>query len=219
MTESENSQGMGGRERFVADEDESDDAPADAAARYSGRWAILAVAAIALLMASYAWWHHLQSGRRALAFWRPETALLISRSASVEIVELGPLAEQNSADPDHAADRFGDLPLVALRTKLVERADRVPGLKKVSTILLQDNAFAWEEPVGDCQPSWQYALVFRDSGREATVLISLDCPRVQLLDRGDPVSIRQIAEPLREFLESQFPDATADRSYDEAVAN
>jgi hypothetical protein len=187
------------------DLDTANDAADDDAPRYSGRWAILAVAAMALLMASYAWWHHRQSGRRALAFWTPATSLLISRSASVDIFELGPLPTENSAGADPAADRFGNLPLVARRTKLIERAASVPGLGKACTILLQDNAFAWDEPIDACQPVWQYAIEFRDADRAATVLISLSCPRVKLLNRDATVSIRPIAEPLREFLVSQFP--------------
>ncbi|MGE4104462.1 MAG: hypothetical protein AB7E74_21060 [Pirellulales bacterium] len=193
-----------------SDEDQDDDdLPADAP-RYSGRWAIIAVTLVATLMASYAWWHHRDAGQRALAFWTPETALLISRAPTIEIIELGPLNAEQATDEESAPRRFGDLPLMARRSKLAERAANVPGLGKACTILLQDNAFAWLEPVDACQPVWQYAIEFREDARTATVLISLDCPRVKLLGRDDAVSIRPIAEPLREFLVSQLPSAATD---------
>lgn len=177
-----------------------DDAP-----RYSGRWAIIAVTLLAVLMASYAWWHRRQAGERALEFWGPETALLITRAPDVELVELG--WERRGLTAVDESPRFGSSSLAAVRTKLVRRGESVPGLIKARTILLQDNAFAWDEPPDRCEPRWQYALEFRDGQRRATVLISLECPRVKLVGRGTSASIRPIAEPLREFLVAQFPEA------------
>ncbi len=182
----------------MTDDDFGDDTP-----RYSGRWAIIAVTIIAIGMASYAWWHRRHSGAQALQFWGPETALLISRAPQVELVELG-LDNRGLTARDDVA-RFDDLPLAAVRTRLVEHTENVPGLNKARTILLQDNAFAWEEPAGSCSPRWQYALEFRDGERQATVLISLDCPRVKLVGTDKLASIQPIAAPMREFLETQFP--------------
>ncbi|MBX9790078.1 MAG: hypothetical protein K2Y37_14270 [Pirellulales bacterium] len=181
-------------------EDPDDDGP-----RYSGRWAIIAVTLLAVLMASYAWWHRRQAGERALEFWGPETALLISRAPEVELIELG--LDNRGLTAVDEAPRFGSSSLAAVRTKLVQRGESVPGLNKARTILLQDNAFAWDEPAGSCEPRWQYALEFRDGQRRATVLIALDCPRVKLVEREASASIRPIAEPLREFLVAQFPEA------------
>ena len=181
-------------------EGSDDDAP-----RYSGRWAIIAVTLLAVLMASYAWWHHRQAGQRALAFWGPETALLISRAPEVELLELDRDMRARTTHADRV--RFGGLPLMAERTKLVQHGESVPGLNKARTILLQDNAFAWDGPAESCQPRWQYALEFRDGERRATVLISLDCPRIKLAGRDGTLSIRPIAAPLGEFLVAQFPKA------------
>ena len=182
----------------MTDDDIDDDAP-----RYSGRWAIIAVTVIATLMASYAWWHRRYAGEQALQFWGPETALLISRAPQVRLIELGGDKSGLTARADVA--RFDDLPLAAVRTRLVEHTENVPGLNKARTILLQDNAFAWEEPADSCSPRWQYALEFRDGERQATVLISLDCPRVKLVGSDKTASIQPIAAPMREFLETHFP--------------
>jgi hypothetical protein len=184
-----------------------DEVDADAP-RYSGRWAIILVTIIAVGMASYAWWHRRHAGEKSLEFWGPETAVLISRAPEVELVELVTIdANEPRPRPDKSA-RFGGQPLAPVRTKLVERSESVPGLNKVRTILLQDNAFAWEEPADRCNPRWQYALEFRDGDRRATVLISLDCPRVTLVGSDKTASIEPIAAPLGEFLSAQFP-ATA----------
>jgi hypothetical protein len=184
-----------------------DEVDADAP-RYSGRWAIIAVTIIAVGMASYAWWHRRHAGEQALQFWGPQTALLISRAPDVELIELGEKAVGQPPAPPGDPARFGDLPLAPVRTKLVQRSESVPGLNKVRTILLQDNAFDWEEPAERCTPRWQYALEFRDGDRRATVLISLDCPRVTLVGGDKLASIEPIAAPLGEFLSAQFP-ATA----------
>lgn len=184
-------------------DDMTDDDIDDNTPRYSGRWAIIAVTAIATLMASYAWWHRRHSGEQALQFWGSETALLISRAPEVELVELG--WDRRGLAARDEVTRFGDLSLAAVRTKLMRRAKSVPGLNKARTILLQDNAFAWEEPVDSCSPRWQYALEFHDGERRATVLISLDCPRVKLVGSDRMASIQPIAAPMREFLETQFP--------------
>lgn len=188
----------------MTDDDFDDDAP-----RYSGRWAIILVTIIAVGMASYAWWHRRHSGEQALQFWGPETALLISRAPEVEIVELGLPGQSKPLAAHDESTRFGDQPVEAVRTKLVERNETVPGLNKVRTILLQDNAFAWEEPAESCTPRWQYALEFRDGERQATVLISLDCPRTMLVGSDKAASIEPIAAPLGEFLSAQFPATAA----------
>ena len=176
---------------------------------YSGRWAIILVTIIAVGMATYAWWHRRHAGEQALQFWGTETALLISRAPEVELVELVPIdANEPQARRDEAT-RFGDLSVAPVRTRLVQRSESVPGLNKVRTILLQDNAFAWEEPADRCTPRWQYALEFRDGERQATVLISLDCPRTMLVGSDKTVSIEPIAAPLGEFLSAQFPATVA----------
>lgn len=183
----------------------TDDAIDGDAPRYSGRWAIIAVTIVAVGMASYAWWHRRHAGEKSLEFWGSETAVLISQAPEVELVELSPSAADEPQARQDEATRFGDLPLVPVRTKLVERSESVPGLNKVRTILLQDNAFAWEEPAESCTPRWQYALEFRDGDRRATVLISLECPRVTLVGGDKTASIAPIAAPLGEFLLAQFP--------------
>jgi hypothetical protein len=188
----------------MTDDDFDDDAP-----RYSGRWAIIAVTIIAVGMASYAWWHRRHSGEQSLQFWGSEAAVLISRAPEVEIVELGLPGQGKSLAARDEAARFGDQPVEAVRTKLVEPNETVPGLNKVRTILLQDNAFAWDEPAESCTPRWQYALEFRDGERRATVLISLDCPRVTLAGSDKIASIEPIAAPLGEFLLAQFPATAA----------
>jgi len=193
----------------AAYDDMTDDDMDDNATRYSGRWAIIAVTIIAVGMASYAWWHHRQSGQRPLQFWGPETALLISRAPEVEIVKLGSRGEGKPLAARGESTRFGDQPVEVVQTKLMQRAKGVPGLNKACTILLQDNAFAWDEPAESCTPRWQYALEFRDGERQATVLISLDCPRVTLVGSNQTASIQPIAAPLREFLVSQFPAAAS----------
>jgi hypothetical protein len=59
------------------------------AAAVPGHFVVIAMLAIALAAAGFAWWWNLQRGRRALEFYGPEAATLIRTAPNVELLREG----------------------------------------------------------------------------------------------------------------------------------
>ncbi len=191
----------------------------------SGRWFILAVAAIALSMAAFAWFYWYSLGHRAQHHWGPEISFLIARAPHAEALLL-----------DGTMSGATEVVLVGRQSiAVVARRDLMrpaaPGWSNLRSALLRDSAYQWNPPAKACTPKWQYALHFSSGDyREAVILVSIDCPRLALADglrmrfadgsiemrRFSPrakepdqsISVEPIAERLGAFLRDQFaPEA------------
>jgi hypothetical protein len=69
---------------------DSQDSPVLAQSAGAGQRTVLAIMAVAVLAASFAWWWNFNRGRRALEFYGPEAATLIRTAPKVEILRAEP---------------------------------------------------------------------------------------------------------------------------------
>lgn len=174
----------------------------------TGRWVVLGLVGLGLVAAAAAWVWNYQRSRRALAFFGPQTALLIRRAPTVELVLLQrPLAADESA-PDQA--RFvaiaGQAWVIQARIDL----SRTPGLLNARTSLLQDASFRDEPPRTYHGPLPPTMLRYAAGSEEAWVGLDLQSGVVI-------VPARSLAMPLvpktaagwRDFLQRQLQNHSA----------
>ena len=147
-----------------------------------GKLAVLAMFALAVVAATFAWWWNYRRGERCLAFYGSEAATLIRTAQTVEIVELDPAA--------------GDL-AISRRIDI----SRAPGLLNARAALLDDASFDWSAPPPE--PASGTRLVrFAEGDRE--VLLRLDSARrsLEIVPAGKSAVLDQkTSDGWRQFLE------------------
>lgn len=166
-----------------------------------GKYAIVAIAVLAVSMASAGVWYQYQLQRRPMAYWGTDTARLLLQASHVEAMQLAP-------DPSAGeGPRMEEVFLVGGRHWIVTRrrdVSRAPGFSHVRRALMTDGSFAWDEELPDCQPQWKYVLRFTESNESASVFFALNCDLVGPKE-GEPISIRPVADAFEQFLADQFP--------------
>lgn len=158
-----------------------------------GKLVTLVILFVALAAAASNLMYQKSRVHRSLDFWGPATAALIVGAPQADVLRL-------------ASD--GGAKSIVVQGRRMAVVDRKPaadarGFINIRRGLVSDESFAWDDG-NDCQPSWSYAIVFRDGDQQATLLFALDCPRAMLLDGTKRVSTRPIAEGLREFFDEQL---------------
>jgi hypothetical protein len=180
----------------------------------SGRYAIIAIAVLAIGGATFNWWYQRDLRRRSLDMWGAPLARLIVQAPEVEAMLLAPAgsgaAPQADAEDGNTITIDGDQWIVIDRAR-IDTPEQAPGSTHVRRSLVNDRSFVWDQPVEDCRPDWRYALFFRDGDQEETILIALDCPRVALLGSNIRATITPVVPPLKEFFDEQFPGSVPDR--------
>lgn len=156
---------------------------------------IVGILAVALVATLASLWYHIQNGRRALAFWGAETGLVIARAPLIDAIELA-RADEGSLKPDAPASepgspatksstvderpvqRFG-LGGKFYQAVAVKDASQARGVSNIRRALVLDVTYQWDAPpAGD--PTWEYALEFRDGPRSALVLFDFSTHQVGL---------------------------------------
>lgn len=159
---------------------------------------IVGILAVALVATLASLWYHIQNGRRALAFWGAETGLLIARAPLIDAIELA-AADQPAVDPGaptsepasaagsatnskgidaRPVQRFG-LGGKFYQAVAVKDASQARGVSNIRRALVLDVTYQWDAPpAGD--PTWEYALEFRDGPRSALVLFDFSTHQVGL---------------------------------------
>ena len=168
----------------------------------SGKYAIIAIATLAIGGALFNWWYQRDLHRKSLEFWGAARARLIVQAPQVEALRLTTSDEQTTASDDRI--EFGGKSWTIVERRSIDTPTQAPGSSHVRRSLVNDKSFAWDEPADSCQPVWQYALRFRDGGESETVLISLECPRLARVGSDSQRSIRPMVPALKEFFDEQF---------------
>lgn len=174
-----------------------------------GRYAIIAIAAVAIGGAAFNWYYQRQLHRRSLKLWGTQIAQLIVRAPHVEALRL---VRSDDADGELAAAPADTITVGGRVWRVVERRqidspDDAPGSSHVRRSLVNDRSFDWQAPPDDCRPDWQYALRFRDEAQTQTIVLDLRCRRLALVGSQVGASIRPLVPPLAEFFDEQFPSA------------
>ena len=120
------------------------------AATKSGKRVIILLFAVGLAAATFSLWYHYQSGRRALALWGREDAVLIARAPAITAEQLVPgdaapqAAEATAAPLDGPIERLG---IGGKFYRVVARADasQARGVSNIRRALLMDITYRWDE--------------------------------------------------------------------------
>ena len=132
-----------------------------------GKLAVLAMFALALTMAAFAWWWNHTSTRQSLAFYGGDAAHLIRTAPQVEILVL--YAPSVSAELGTDGIQFGDVSRQVLRRIDISKA---PGLLNARTSLLSDASY-----VGRATENGEdVARVVRFADGKEQTLLGLDDP-------------------------------------------
>jgi hypothetical protein len=135
----------------------------------TGQLVIVAILTAGVAAAGFAWWYQYHQGRRALAYWGAEGALLVRSAPRVELLVLDRTTLIQDATHEDVFDRA-----------VIERRDisNARGLIHARQALLADASFLAED-TDATPPHWQYALRFRDEARELDVAFDLETGRLR----------------------------------------
>ncbi len=143
--------------------------PGQTDGRWSGRWVLLAIFLVGLLLAGGNVWFQRQQTRHAARFWGPEAARTIAQSGDITLYLLGdPQPEATSTQGTSSAQWLEAggkrYPIVATRD-----VSRLGGITHLRRALVLDHFYASTAPQPYRGP-WRFALLFRRQGQEALVL-------------------------------------------------
>lgn len=167
-----------------------------------GKYIIVAIAVVALSLATFAWTFQYLRGRRVLELWGSEAALLIRVEADrVELLVLEDVPADDARD-ETRLDIDGAERIVARRIDLTG----TPGILHARQALIEDASFNWSRQRDACQPRWPFALQFTQGERTATVAIDTHCQLARLVELGREASIAPIAAGMETFLAEKVRD-------------
>ena len=163
--------------------------------RYSGCLVVGSIFSLALAAALAGLWFRYAETRQVLKLWGSATAQAISTPDKMEALGLEPTAGA------------GDLQAGGAVLRIVSTRDvtNAPGFTNARHALVLDRSFEFEPATGpaDCQPTWTHAFRFTRGQHQATILLSLDCPRAMLAGKEQIVGIRTIVGGLKTLLVEQ----------------
>lgn len=163
-----------------------------------GKIVILVMVAVAIALASFAWWHRYQQGRRSLQLWGTQSAQLIRHARHVELLTLG------TAPP---RDGEESLEIEGRQVGIVKREDisATRGLVHARHVLIEDASFDWDRTAADCGGDWSYALQFSEGKEKVTLALDLKCGRALLLEKQTDVRIiERISKALAKYIGDHF---------------
>ena len=136
--------------------------------RWSGRWVLLAIFLVGLLLAGGNVWFQRRQTRHAARFWGPETARTIAQSSDITLFLLGEPQPETTPSKGRPAQWLGaagkHYPILATRD-----VSRLGGITHLRRALVLDHFYASTTPQPHQGP-WRFALLFRRRGLEAVVL-------------------------------------------------
>lgn len=137
-----------------------------------GKLAVLAIFALALAMASFAWWWNYSHAQRTLEFYGAEAATLIRTAPKVELLTA-----------------TGEIDI-----------SKAPGLINARTSLLADASYQWNEPTtAAIEPTT--SVRFSNGGKTAVVAFDFQSQAVRNLATGKTATlIKKTAEGWRSFV-------------------
>jgi len=189
----------------------------------TGKLAVLAMIAVALLAATFAWWWNFNRGRKTLAFFGPQAARLIRTAPKVEILVVrGPesagrpasrsfLSHPSDADQvkflgtDEKALVGNGLFPVYRRIDISE----APGLIHARASLLTDSSYTGETTM-TAQGDFTEVVRFADEDGEVFLAFSKQQPDLHVVSEVKAMRlIPKTADGWRQFIERNVKQAEA----------
>jgi len=194
-----------------------------------GTITILLILAVAVLAATASVFYHYANQRYAQDFWGVQTAALIDKAPTVEVMRLGasapglalteeaPSESENEKAGEASAEKqqepaaevpatkaleFNETPWLVLETRDAAPAKGISNLRRA---LVLDTTYNWSDVPPEAETVWQYALGVNDGRDWASVLFDFDSRRVGLAG-GRKVAIlhEEAAREFKGFFEEQF---------------
>lgn len=160
-----------------------------------GKLAVVAIVAVALGLATFAWYWRWHAGHRAAAFWGPEVALLIRGAPKAELLLLKPLEEPQESDSDELdslpENGAGRLSIGGRSYAIAESVDlaNTPGLIHARHSLAEDASFVWDPPADECPGDWTHAMRLEGNGSSAVLAFDFECRRIALVEENKVVTV------------------------------
>lgn len=167
-----------------------------------GKFLIIGIFGLAIVMACGAWWWTYQRSARCREFWGLDSAAAIRVVTDVVAMKLG----SKGSDPDptsKAIDMDGHTFPVARTINLVGRG----GLLHAANSLIVDDSYMWDTGIREVQgqDTFEYAVRFRDGDRQATVLFDTTNGRIAFAEKNKVARLDdKIAKGWKSYLEKTF---------------
>ncbi len=194
-----------------------------------GTITILLILAVAVLAATASVFYHYANQRYAQEFWGVQTAALIDKAPTVEVMRLGEVDPSQAVTSDEPSDSESEKTEDAPAEKqeqpaeedpaakalefnetawlVLETRDAAPakGISNLRRALVLDTTYNWSDVPPVSEPVWQYALGVTDGRDWASVLFDFQSRRVGLAG-GRKVAIlhEEAAREFQGFFEEQF---------------
>jgi hypothetical protein len=161
---------------------------------WTGRLFIIFILLLSIAMGAFAIWFKHHQGRRCLAFWGSHNAGLIRHASTVELLIPGPQASQDELQ--QAVDFTGSFP----EAGSILDISTLPGLVHARHMLIEDQSYHWDQPVGREETGWKFVLRFQEG--QDQILLAFDTSRrlVQLVVGGEPVVMGRMLGQLEKYL-------------------
>ena len=161
---------------------------------WTGRLFIIFILLLSIAMGAFAVWFKYHQGRRCLVFWGSHNAGLIRHASTVELLVPGPLLSQDEFQ--RAVESSSPFPGTGASHDISTR----PGLVHARHMLIEDQSYHWDQPVGGEQRGWKFVLRFREG--QDQILLAFDTSRhlVQLVGGGEPVVMGRMLGQLEKSL-------------------
>ncbi len=194
-----------------------------------GTITILLILAVAVLAATASVFYHYANQRYAQEFWGVQTAALIDKAPTVEVMRLGEADPSRAVTDDEPSENENGNTAEAPAEKQEQPADEAPaakalefndtawlvletrnaapakGISNLRRALVLDTTYNWSDLPPESDPVWQYALGVNDGRDWASVLFDFDSRRVGLAG-GRKVAIlhEEAAREFKGFFDEQF---------------
>ena len=184
----------------------TDDSEPVASYTSAGKVAVLAMIAVALVAATFAWWWNFNRGRKTLAFFGSQAARLIRTAPTVEILVVGgPESTGGPASTDVKVLVGNSLFRVYRRIDI----SQAPGLIHARASLLTDSSYTGET-ILTAQGDFTEIVRFADDNGEVLLAFSKQQPDLHVVsDRKAMRLIPKTADGWRQFIERNVKQADA----------
>jgi hypothetical protein len=169
---------------------------------HRGKLVIVSMVGLALALAGYAWWHHYQQGRRALALWGVENARLIRHAPRVELLTLaGEATQAKGGSRAETLEFSGAVHRVSRR----EDISRAPGLIHARHALIEDASFEWQANADSREAHWEYVLAITEGERTRHVALDLKRGAALLVEEEREARlVERIQRALEKYISDRF---------------